>query len=334
MRLIETLRRWLKAIHWRYGSQVLDYDLFLPLIARLPLPWAYRLSSWRGAFNARNSRDWAELAVGFPYIGERCAAAFRYLRPQASEEEIRRLVTQRYQMVARYELDGALAAANRLAQFQIDLTPVKAALAQRTPGRGTVMLVCHHESFFVGMLALARCGVPVYLMTSDVVFDPRVHPAFRRFTRTWYASFQKHTNAVFCPASSKGRETFYGALARGAVVVVASDTPTARSSDKGTWVSWLGKRRKLADSAVRMAIETDSEMMAMQIRQVAPGQFVWSASEVVDTRKFTHLPPALAREQVCAPLFAFLEQGVAAEPGLWWASHLLGEFENQDEAVN
>lgn len=332
MRLIEMLRRWLKANTWRYESQVLDYDLFLPLIARLPLPWAYRLSDWRGAFNARHSRDWTELALGFPYIGERCAAAFRYMRPQASDEEIRRLVTQRYQMVARYELDGALATANRVAQFQIDLTPVKEALAQRTPGRGMVMLISHHDSVFVGMLALARCGVPVYLMTSDIVFDPRVHPSYRRFMRTWYASYEKHMNGVFRPTSSEGRRTFFGALAKGALVVVASETPAARSPDKGTWVYWLGKRRKIADSAVRMAIETGSEMMAMQIRHVAPGQFVWSASAMVDTQAFTHLPPALAREKVFAPLLAFLEQGVIAEPGLWWASHLLGEFENEDES--
>lgn len=332
MHWIETLRRWLKVNTWRYESQLLDYHLFLPLIARLPLSWAYRLSDWRGAFNARHSRDWTELALGFPYIGERCAATFRYMRPQASDEEIRSLVTQRYQMVARYELDGALATANRVAQFQIDLTPVKAALAQRTPGRGLVMLISHHDSVFVGMLALARCGVPVHLMTSDIVFDPRVHPAYRGFMRTWYASYEKHMNGVFRPTSSEGRKTFYDALAQGALVVVASETPASRSPDKGTWVSWLGKRRKMADSAVRMAIETGSEMMAMQIRHVAPGRFVWSASALVDPQRTMHLPPAQAREKAFAPLFAFLEPGVIAEPGLWWAAHLLGEFENEDES--
>lgn len=158
---------------------MLDYDLFLPLIARLPLPWAYRLSDWRGAFNARHSRDWTELALGFPYIGERCAAAFRYMRPQASDEEIRRLLTQRYQMVARYELDGALATANRVAQFQIDLTPVKEALAQRTPGRGMVMLISHHDSVFVGMLARGICVVKTEIAHSAVFFRDAEVDAYR-----------------------------------------------------------------------------------------------------------------------------------------------------------
>ncbi len=332
--MMDWIRRWLRPGTWRYASQVLDYNIFLPLIASLPLPWAYRLSDWRGAFNARHARDWAELTLGFPYVGERCAAAFRHLRPDASETEIRQLVTQRYQMVARYELDGALAIAGRVKEWQMDLTPVREALARRTPGRGMVVLISHHDSVFVGMLALARCGVPVHLMTSDIVFDPRVHPAYRRFIRAKYASYEKHMNGVFQPSSSRGRATFYRALQQGGLVVVASETPAARSPDKGTWVSWLGRRRKMADSAVRMAIDTGSEMMAMQIRYVAPGRYVWSGSDLVDTQQFAHLPVAQAREQAYTPLFAFLEQGVKAAPGLWWAAHLFGDFENENEANN
>ena len=83
------LSRWLKPGSRRYAAQGLDYGVILPLIARLPLSWAYRLSDWRGAFNARHARDWAELSVGFPYVGERSAAAFREVFPDACESDIK-----------------------------------------------------------------------------------------------------------------------------------------------------------------------------------------------------------------------------------------------------
>lgn len=101
MFLTGILKRWLRYEIWRYAAQGPDYAWLLPLLARLPLALAYRLSDLRGAFHARHARDWAELSIGFPYIGVRSAAAFREIFPTATETEIQQLVVQRYQTVAR-----------------------------------------------------------------------------------------------------------------------------------------------------------------------------------------------------------------------------------------
>lgn len=318
-RTISRFQRWLQGV---------DYGLLLPLMARLPLSWAYALSELRGYWHARQGRDWAEMALGFTYIAERTAQAYREIRPEADEASIQKLVIERYQTVAREELDGALAIAGRIDELNVDLTPVRDALAQRDPGRGLVVTMSHHDSFFIAMLALARCGVRAHLMISDVVFDERVHPTLRAFTRAKYNTYVRLMNGgLFLPASAATRNFFHDELRSGHVLLVVTDTPAEKQANKGTWVSWLGKRRKIADGALRMAIETDSQMMAMRVRHELPGVQKWSASVLVDPRDFGSLMPDAQRESVYGPLVLFMEEAIRVDTGRWSAAHLLGDFE-------
>lgn len=335
MALISGAKRWLyqsiKRGSWRYGWQGLDYGVVLPLIARLPLTWAYRMAEWRGAFNARRARDWAELSVGFPYIGERSAGAFQEILPNASQAEIASLVVQRYQTVAREELEGLLAIRGRLDEIQMELGPIRETLSQRGAGRGLVVVMSHFDNLFLGLTGMARCGLPTYLMTSDIVQDTRVHPKVRQFFADKYRSYvQQMAGGNFLPTSSLARDKFYSVLRQGGVVVVISETPASPDKDKGTWVQWMGKRRKMADSALRMALETGSQIVGMRNRQVTPGHIAWQWSALVNPEDFQQYGDSVAREMIYAPIFAFLEAGIKADPGRWWAAHLLGDFAVQE----
>jgi lauroyl/myristoyl acyltransferase len=318
-----------------HALQGWDYEIFLPLLARLPLPVAYALSDLRGFLNARFSRDWAELALGFPYVAERSARAYKDIHPLADETTVRAWVVERYQTVAREELDGALVIAGRMDALKVDLTPMRALLAQRESGRGLVVALSHHDSFFVGMLALARCGLTAHLMISDVVFDERVHPKLRAFTRAKYDAYISQMNGgQFLCASAQTRAFFRDALLAGHVVMVVTDTPAEKHPDKGTWVRWLGKRRKMADGALRLAMETGSEMMAMRVRHEAPGRQVWSCSSLVGTSGQLGLSVAAEREAIYAPLAQFLERAIYDDTGRWSAAHLLGDFECDEVATD
>lgn len=267
------------------------------------------------------------MSVGHPYIADRCAASFRSMYPGITEEEVRALVVQRYQTVSREELDAMRAIQGRAHRLHVDLTPTKATLAKRTPGRGLVVTMGHFDSVFLGLIAMARCGECVSLMTSDIVVDERVHPAIRHYFRSKYKRYEDYMGGGrLLPTSSSTRQYFHDALARGEIVVVATETPASPEKNKGTWVSWFGKRRKMADSAVRMAIDTGSDIMAMSSKQVAPGQYAWAASELVRPYAADVAEAAALREWVYAPLAAFMESAIRAEPGRWWASHLLNEF--------
>lgn len=336
MALPQSMTRWFKRSTWRFAAQGVDYGLVLPLMARLPLRWAYRLSDWRGALNAACARDWAELSVGFPYVGERSAAAFREVRPHACDAEIRQLVLQRYQTVAREELDGLLAIRGRLSEIKMDLAPIRTALAQRAAGRGLVVVMSHFDNLFLGLVGMVRCGEPVYLMTSDIMQDGRVHMTVRKFFRVKYQRYQEQMGASeFLHTSASARDRFYDVLKQGGIVVVVSETPAAPgNNDKGTWVSWLGRRRKMADSAVRMAVDTNSQVIGMRNMHTLPGHVAWQWSPLVDPQDFITHSPETVREMVYAPIFAFLEAGIKADPGRWWAAHLLGDFAIQNDTPN
>lgn len=313
----------------------LEYGWLLPWMAKLPLQWAYRFSDWRGRCNARHARDWTELALEMAYVGERSAQAYRFICPECTESEIRSLVTQRYQAVAREELDGALTIAGRLDEIEMDAAPLHNVLAQRAAGRGLVVVMSHHDSFFMAMMLLASTGCVAHLMISDIVFDDRVHPRLRAFTRKKYDAFVARLNGgQFLSASAKNHAFFKAALRRGEVLMVVTDTPADRADEKGTWVSWLGKRRKMADGAVRIALETDSQLLAMHTRHERAGLQRWTSSALVDPRDFSALQGVQLREAVFAPLVQFLENVVRKDPGRWSAAHLLGEFGCDPEDVH
>lgn len=325
------MRQWWPFGNWRFASQALDHGWLLPTMARLPFRLAYLLARWRGTLNARWARDWAELSVGYPYIGERCAKTYREIFPAASEREIARLVRERYQTVAAEELEGWFTILGRLNHIPMSLDSIRQAMARRTPGRGLVVVMSHLDNLYCGLVGIARCDYPVYFMTSPVVKDERVHPRVRHFFQVKYDAYRKLMGGgALLHNGAEAKKTFYEVLREGGMVVVASDTPASRDSGKGTWVRWLGQRRKMADSALRMAVETDSELMAMQNWRNPENVVEWAWSGLVDPRQFQNLEEAQAREAMYAPLFAFLEAGVRAHAGKWWAAHLLGDFETAE----
>lgn len=315
-------------LNWQHLLQGVDYGLLMPFMARLPLPLAYGLTHLRGFLNAKFGRDWAEMALGFPYIAERSSRAFQEIHPKADESRIRAWVIERYRTVAREELDGALAVAGRAHELKMDLAPVSAVLAQRTPGRGLVVTLSHHDSFFLAMLALVRCGVTAHLMISDVVFDERVHPRLRAFTRAKYDAYIGLMNGGrFLCANADSRSFFRDELLAGRILLVVTDTPAEKNPEKGTWVQWLGKRRKMADGALRLAMETGSEMLAVRARHESPGRLTWSCSSLVGTSSLNGMSDEQRREALFAPLAQFMEAAIYADTGRWSAAHLLGDFE-------
>lgn len=321
---------WRPPQRWLYASQAMDHGWVLPWMAQLQLRWAYALARWRGRLNARWSRDWTELSVGFPYIGERCANAYHEMFPAASELEVARMVRERYETVSTEDLEGWLAIGGRIGEIPMVLEPIRQAMARREGGRGLVVVMSHFDNLFYGLAGIARCGYPVYLMTSAVVQDKRVHPKLRNFFHLKYEAFNRAMGGgALLHSGAEAKNTFYEVLRRGGIVAVVSETPSSPGSDKGTWVQWVGRRRKMADGALRMALDTGSQLIAMQNWRNIDNAVEWKWSALVDPYQFSKMEEAQAREAMYAPLFAFLETGIRAHPGRWWAAHLLGDFQTE-----
>lgn len=293
--------------------QALDYGLVLPILARLPLRWGAWLSRCRGRLHARLGRDWAELSLGMTYIGGRTAQAAKRLWPEGSASEV---VRERYVQVAREEWHGMLIQKNRLRDLSLDLNHLQQMLKYRDKARGLVVLTAHFDSFIVGMLGLGLCGERTSVTTSNVYKNIQVHPAVQNFFDRKYRAGEQHLcGGQFLHVETSTR-SLMKALRRHETVVVVADAP-ATANGSGTWLTWLGAERKLADGALRMALETHSQLCAMVCVTDANGGLHWLCSEIHDPQT----DPLSA--QKC---FAHLEQAILDYPGRWWAAHLLNDY--------
>ncbi len=253
------MKLWRPPQKWLYASQAIDHGWLLPWIARLPLRWAYVLARLRGRLNAVWARDWTELSVGFPYIGERCAKAYHEMFPKATESEVMRMVRERYETVSTEDLEGWLTVGGRIDEIPMALEPIRQTMAQREAGRGLVVVMSHFDNLFFGLAGIARSGYPVYLMTSAVVQDERVHPKLRKFFQLKYEAFgHVMGGGALLHSGAEAKNTFHEVLRQGGIVAVVSETPSNPTSDTGTWVHWVGRRRKMADGALRMALNRQS----------------------------------------------------------------------------
>lgn len=307
----------------RWWWQGPDYGLLLPVMARLPVSWGYAMSDKRGAWHARHGRDWAELSVGQRYVGERTAAAYRELVPQASDQDIAGWVRERYQTVSAEELEGQWIARGKLEVFGAGQPDFSAVLSRLDAlgGKGLVVLQAHYNNPLVGCIGLARAtGRRAWVTISAITDHPQVHPAVSRHFRNKYGQAQASLNGGGFQEteSPAGLRRLYRALQAGDMVVVMADLPAAPGQD-GVCVPWLGARRLMAAGAVRLARQTGCALSAMVVNRVRPGAWAWQLTEPL-------LPdPALPDGQdvaVCAA-YAALGQAILRHPGRWWAAHLL-----------
>jgi lauroyl/myristoyl acyltransferase len=302
---------------WRWRLQGPDYAWLLPLLARLPLSVGAKLSRLRGSLNARLARDWAELSLGFPYIGERTAKAGKTLWPDSDPEW---LVRERYRNVAREEWHAALIQQGRLGALTLELDALRELLARRDPNRGLVVLTAHFDSFIVGMLGLGLRGVPTSVTTSNVYEDVRVHPAVRQFFDQKYRSAEQYLQGGRFLHVEHSMRALMRALSRHEAVIVVADAP-ATDPARGLWLPWLGECRALQEGAIRMARDTGSQLCAMVCLAQSDTRLRWLCSDLFDPQQD---PECAARA------FGFLDSAILAHPGRWWASHLLGDYPRKE----
>lgn len=296
-----------------WHSQKLDYAWFLPALAHMPVKLASMICRWRGLLNARHARDWAELALGFSYIGERTAQAAARIWPH---EDAKQMVRERYISVAREEWHAALIHKHKLSSLHFDLCNLRHMLEGRQPDRGLVVLTAHFDSFIVGMIGLGMCGEATSVTTSNVYQNPQVHPDVQRFFDLKYQRAAQYMGGGKFLHVETSLNSLAKALRRHETVVVVADAPSA-TQENSVCISWMGKRRRLANGAIRLAQSTHSLVCAMVCITDHRGHVRWLCSDIHDPETDQ------ASFQKC---FEHLESAILSYPGRWWAAHLLEDY--------
>lgn len=298
----------------RWQWQGPDYGLFLPAMAWLISSWAYRLAGWRGLWAYKFSRDWAELSVGEPYLRARTSSAWRDVFPSASHDDIAVWTRERYQTVSEEELEARWIANGDLSRFSFEGENLVQTLSQRGT-QGLVLVQPHFNNPLVGCIGLAAMtGARVWVTMSAVTDHPQVHPLVSAHFRNKYATAQQWLNGGgFVNTENPGAlRKLYRALQAGDVLVVMADIPP-QPGQPGVCVQWMGKKRLLAEGAVRLAQQTGSRLAAMWVERSSQAAWRWKVS---------------ALKEACEgvqPAFDALAAAIEANPGRWWGAHLLLE---------
>jgi hypothetical protein len=297
---------------WSLALQGPEYDLLLPALSALPDALAYRIAHARGRFNARHDRDWVSLGLRRRHVAALVEQGYGLLLPPP---QARAATIERFETVAREEMETRALASRGIGHFEIDADPALDLLERRPRDRGIVLVTAHHETFLIGIAAMGLRGEIVHTAISTVSNDPRLHPAIRRHYARKYEGLRRHGNGAGTPEVETSMRHLYRALARREAVVVLCDSPAPPGSP-AMCVPWLGAHRRMAQGAFRLAETTGSMMAAFSCR--------WQGGRRHEIRLSPLLDPRALGARGCAQhAFAFLGRHVLERPGRWWGSHLL-----------
>lgn len=312
------LRRWL----WRCAARLhhLDFALFLPYLARLPLPLGYALAGVRGRINALTGRDWRSMGLGFRHIHRQSLAGYALLQPSASRAQLNAWRRGRFISEAHDEYEARLIAAGRLQELGCEFLPGDALSHCQQRERGLVLLTLHFESFFAGVGFLGRCGAVINLMSSAVTHDPRVDRAVRTHFERKYRGLEHYLNGGQVLDMEMGLRPFYAMLNRCETLVVLGDAPVLPKGASMT-VDFLGGPRRIAGGGLRMAQRTGSDI----------GGFVCVPDGTGHYRLVMCEPGPSQDPATIARIYHFFSAQIAAHPGGWWASDLLPAMPVQAE---
>lgn len=312
-------QRLIRAIQHHRPALVLfaDYEILLPLLARLPTRLAYRAVAWRSRWHCQGQRDWAELTIGQPYVHERTARIGAQLRA-AGYPVPATGVQERYDAVGREELDAYRLERYGWRRFHLHPEELRAALTQRTPGRGLVVLSLHFDKALIGAVGVGLMGLTTYAAASNLTEDERIDPAIRRYFLRKYRAAGNLMNAGGFVYIETGLRRLIKGLRRGEVVCLCADVPAGAHDGSGVWVPWLGAERRMQELGLRLAAETGSDMLGMVCTHDEDGGATWHCSPL--------MPSGTDPQASYLHIMAFLESWVRRLPHRWWALHQLGDY--------
>lgn len=293
----------------------LDFKLYLPMVARLPLWFAYTLSNIRGSVNRRFCRDWRSVALKTRHIKRQTLAAYGLLPGNPTRTEKAIWLGQRFATEAREEFEARLVAAKRMDELRHSHHPSDRLLIPERSGRGLVLLTLHFDSFILGGGFLAQSGRTFNFMSSAITHDPRLDTAVQNHFEAKYRGLEAYLNGGKIVDMESGMRPFYKMLAKHQVLIILGDSPPLKAapSDTDMVVDFLGEKRRLAGGALRIAQSTDSDIGAYLCYYVGKGEY-----------RVEICPPRPANEPHSVQgIYDFFSRAILKDPGLWWGADLL-----------
>lgn len=281
----------------------IDYDILLPVMARLPITWGRVIARLRGRFYATLKRDWRTFSFGDSELYQRTFNTLKELTPELNDAQCHELVARRYEAQSLEEFEGACLPTRNISDWPLHIEGLDEVLSQLASQPRVVFVTTHFGSSILGTAMLGCLGIPVLGMSSNVVEDSRVHPAIGRFYRRKYAAMAPYLRGGEILDRQGNASKFVRFLLRGGAVVIVGDLPPD-PHEQPLVKSFLGKSRGFAPGAAKLAEMTHAKLMAFTC-VYCDGQYVLRFSEPGQDP------------------YEFISAAIRAAPSLWWAADLL-----------
>jgi lauroyl/myristoyl acyltransferase len=302
-------------------KQLIDYNTFLPIISKMPLPVGQRLAQARGWIHGLIDYDWRSQAVKQYFVRDATKQAMQALMPDAGKKTQLINTLRRFVHNSREEWESYLFRNEKVMSSIFENSHIEGLeplIAAR--GKGLVLLTCHLDSFCMGIALMGMGGLRINAMTTSAFFDPRVPPVIQTFFRKKIQGMEMHMQGGKLKDHETSLSYFYKALSRGESVVIQADIPAAPHAD-ATIVPFLGGMHRMSVGAQRLALKTNSLVAAYVCLQHGVGKY-----------KVLCLPPKnidpACPEKSLAPFYQFLETHIRQFPDRWLAADLFRVYEN------
>lgn len=282
----------------------LEYDLLLPLLARLPLPWGRQIAVCRGRLYAYLRRDWRQFSFQDNELHTRTQQTMQQILHNANDSSITKAVIQRYQMQSIEEWEAACINIGRdISQWPVVYEGLDDVLELLRDNPRIIFLIAHYGSSILGTVLLQRLGIPILGMSSNIVDNPRVHPSISRFYRKKYAAMARYLNNGQILDRENNTIKFLRFLQNGGAVVIPSDLPPA-SQKSALFRPFLGETRGFAPGAFKLAKLANVPLMA----------FLCEFRDDAYHLRFSSLGE---------DPYLFIDRTIQSHPSAWWAADIL-----------
>ncbi|MEN9843311.1 MAG: hypothetical protein RLZZ612_1140 [Pseudomonadota bacterium] len=289
----------------------LDYGLFLRGLSLLPRAWAWPLIVLRGCLNFIVDADWRTLSLGLRYVRPATWQTMQMWNAKQTKPQFWRpfVLTLRRYIHASLEEYDATKLPHICDTSHFHVTGLEDLLKAQEQKIGVVLITAHFDSLYAGLIFLARQGLKINLVSTNLMFDARVPPSVARH----FSNKMNQLGQALAPGGVFHVEDnllfFTRALKNGEIVVIAGDGP-ASSPSRATEVNFWGDPRLMAPGP---------EFLAKSAKCWIGSYLSWREA---DGFHIQISKPTSVREQGVAHAYAALEAKLFEMPWRWWAADL------------
>jgi len=310
----------------------LDYG-FLNLAARLPRPVALACCAIRALLRFSLDLEWRSYALKRRYVRSASARAYAQLqsRPSGMISKLQRAawVLGRFWVESVEEFDVIRLDAKALDAAACTIQGL-IGLDHETKSQGLVLLTAHLESLYLPLCHLAAQGRPIYVAASQIVEDPQVPAPIRAHFQRKKEVLERHLGKDHVVYVEQGMQTLARALQRGAIVVIACDSPAPKAS-RGIKVQFLGRFIAMAQGPRFLAVAGRAQVALMNVKRFGFWQYQMDIYQPQITSQWSNRSSSPPLEQspdddvdrALQAAYAALDRVIRNAPWKWWAADLV-----------